>query len=283
MPSDDSLTRSGPSDESRVPPGTVIAAGILFFAAMLLGATLYALGQSVERFRWDTLRNGGLLFLVIVSGLTAAALILAASIKVASVLTPAVFRGHRGRRRLQQAKRKVRQTIGRRHELQEEQARLTAMMQASFLYERESARIANSQAVREFQKALQSGVVRSCEVVFQHLNRTVDQYEQVVFEVESSSLTADEKAELLESLTRQLNISGLNERHQRTQKLMEDAIWRVRFRKARILARRNPDSARRYLQSLRESDTSHRILIQLESLLKELQDAAPISTSPGNS
>lgn len=248
----------------------LVAGILLLLLATLLGATLYAIGQSGERFRWDTFRNGGSLFVLILAGTVVVGFVFTVVFRLVATLSPQSLKMMKERRQLNSARKKVLSTIDRRHQMQEEQARLTAMMQASYLYERESARISNSQALREFQTALQSGLVRSCEIVFDHLNRTVEHYEQVVSEIDQSSLDASDKTELLNSLSRALDTGPLAQRQRSAQRMMEDAIWGVRLRKARLMARRSPDAARKYLQSVRQPDTSHRILIQVEALLKEL-------------
>ncbi len=250
--------------------GTAAVVALFFLVAMLLGATIYALGQTTENFRWETFRNGSLMFLLIVGGTCAAGLVMTLLLRLLFAISPPSFNSINEKRRLDRARRRVMSTIEQRRQKQEEQARLTAMMQASYLYEKESARLTNSQAMREFQKALQSGVVRSCEIVFTHLNQAVEQYEQVVSEIERSELETSDKAELLETLTRSLDVSSLDQRHRAAQRMMEDAVWRVRLRKARLMGRRNPESARKYLDSVRDSETSHRILIQIEALLKDL-------------
>lgn len=259
-----------PNEQATSPYGIVAGAIALFSTGMLVGATLQALGHRVDGFNWTTFRNGGLAFLLIVTGVCGAGLLFTLLLKALYVLSPASLKLLSERRRLRSASRRVLTTIDRRHELQEEQARLTSLLQASYLYEKESARIANSQALREFQKALQSGVVRSCEVVFEHLNSMVEQYEQVVREIESSALPDADKTALLDTLSKQLNTASLDQRHRTARRMMEDAIWGVRLRKARLLSRRNPESARRYLSSVRKPDTSHRILIQIDAMLREL-------------
>lgn len=268
------------TDESSVRPDSVepsgrhyfpaAAAVLLFLAAMLLGATLHALGQRVENFRWETFRNGALVFLIILLATLVSVFVVTILFRLLALVSPQSLQMLSERRRLTGARRKAVSTIERRRQMQEEQARLTAMMQAKYLFERESARVSNSQALREFQKALQTGLVKSCEIVFDHLNRTVENYEQVVAEIDQSSLNASEKTELLNSLSRTLDTAALGQRQRSAQKMMEDAIWRVRLRKTRLIAKRNPDAARRYLLSIRQSDTSHRILIQIDALLNEL-------------
>ncbi len=270
------MIRDEPTGNSEIDPrvnsaGTTAMAVLLFAVAMLLGATIYAVGQSADRFRWETFRSGAFVFLILLAGTAVAGLAMTLLLKAMYTISPMSMRMASERRRLNKARRRAMKTIHRRHELQEEQARITAMLQASYLYEKESARIGNSQALKEFRKALQTGVVNSCEIVFEHLNRTVEQYEQVVDEIEKSSLESSEKTELLDQLNRQLNVAGLDQRHRTTQRMMEDAIWRVRLQKARKMARRDSAAAIKYLNSVRGPDTSHRILIQINALLKDLQ------------
>ncbi len=243
---------------------------LLFIVAMLLGATIYSFGQRAESFRWSTFRSGGMVFVMVVAGIAAGGLILSLLIRLLAAVSPTSFQMLSERSQLKKARRRAVKAIDRRHTVQEEQARLTAMMQAAYLFERESARTANAKALAEFRKALQSGVVRSCEVAFDHLNQTVEQYEQVVAEIESSSLSDAEKADLLDKLSRQLDVGNMTQRHRSAQRMMEDAIWRVRFQKARILASRNPESALRYLRSIRKPDMTQRVLIQIDAMLNEL-------------
>ncbi len=252
--------------------GSLLFGVTLFFVAMLLGATIYAFGQRREPFDWQTFRNGAGLFLICVGGIAAGGAVLAVLFRFLIGLVPASVSNMSERNKLRQAKNRAVSAIDRRHRVQEEQARLTAMMQASYLYERESARTANAQALAEFRKALQSGVVSSCEVVFDHLNRTVEQYELVVAEIESCALGDGEKAVLLNELNRHLDVGGLTQRHHSAQKMMNDAIWRVRFRKARMMSRRSPESAIRYLHSVRDPEGSQRVLVQIDAMLQELSE-----------
>lgn len=242
---------------------------LLATVAAVLGATLYALGLRGENFRWETFRSGCFLFVLVLSAATVGIVAATLLIRGIAFISPRSLKVISEKRRLKKSQQRTLSTIHRRHELLEEHARLTARMQASFLFEKESAKLAESRAVREFQKALQSGVVRSCEIVFDHLNRTVDQFHQVVDEVSRSALSDSEKSDLLDQLTRQLDVPGTVHRNRSAQKMMEDAVWRVRFRKARLLSRRSPAMACQYLQSLRRPDITHRLLVQIDALLKE--------------
>ena len=163
--------------------------------------------------------------------------------------------------------------LKRRHSLQEERARLTAKMQATYVMEKESARVANQQALQELRVALQSSMVRSCEIVFDHLNRTLDHYNDLVAEIESSDLPILEKKELLDTLSAKLNVETQDQRRQSAQKMMETAIWEVRFRKARMMARREVGAAVTYLQKIRGRTDSHRILLQIDAIIRELTAA----------
>lgn len=251
--------------------GYILLPAVLIVFSVLLGAVVYALGMRAENFQWNTFRTGAMLFIGVVAAALAGTVVVTLAVRVIAFISPRSLQVVSEKRRLNQSRKKAVSAIRRRHQLQEEHARLTARMQAAYLFEKESARIADSQAVRELQKAVQSSMVRSCEVVFDHLNRTVEEYQRVVDEIRSSSLTDGEKSELLDQLTRQLDVPGEAHRHRSAQRMMEDAIWRVRFRKARLLSRRNPVTARQYLQTLRKSGTSHRMLVQIDALMKELQ------------
>ncbi|MCA9034225.1 MAG: hypothetical protein KDA91_03790 [Planctomycetaceae bacterium] len=253
--------------------GMIVLGGVLLVTAMLLGATIYAFGVRGEGFRWDVFRGGAIVFLICIGCVAAGCILLTLLFRILMAFMPSSLRNWSSRGELNQARRRSVSAIERRHRVQEEQARLTAMMQASYLYERESARTSNARALGEFRKALQTGVVNSCEIVFDHLNRTIEQYERVVEEIEASELGDSERAELLNSLSRQLDVGAMTQRHRSAQRMMEDAIWRVRFQKARMMGRRNVESAVRYLQSVRKPDCSQRVLLQIDAMLAEFNDS----------
>jgi hypothetical protein len=245
--------------------------GFSVLTAAVLGATLYAVGMRVENFQWETFRSGSLLFVALLGSAAVGILLITMVIRGVAFVSPQSIRLASEKLRLRRTRRRALSAIHRRHQLQEEHARLTAEMQALFLFEKESAEVAGTRSVREFQKALQSGAVRSCEIVFDHLNRMVDQYQRLVEEINQSSLETSEKSDLLDQLVRQLDVPGVAHTNRSAQKMMEDAIWRVRFRKIRLLHRRNPTAAGQYLQSLRKKGASHRMLVQLDALQKELK------------
>ena len=135
--------------------------------------------------------------------------------------------------------------------------------------EKESAKVANQQALTELRGALQTSMVRSCEIVFEHLNRTLDQYHDLIAEIESSPLSAVEKKELLDSLSARLDVDSMEQKRRSTQQMMESAIWDVRFRKARLLAKKKSQTAVDYLQKLRQRTESHKVLLQIDAMIKE--------------
>ncbi len=135
---------------------------------------------------------------------------------------------------------------------------------------KESAKVANQQALQELRGALQTSMVRSCEIVFEHLNRTLDRYHELIGEIESSALSALEKKELLDTLNAKLNVDSLDQKRQSTQQMMESAIWEIRFRKARMMAKKKSDAAISYLKKIRQRTESHKILLQIDALIREL-------------
>ena len=103
----------------------IVAGVLLFLLATLLGATMYALGQTGESFRWETFRNGGSLFVVILAGTVVAGLTFAIVFRLLATLSPQSLQLMSERRRLNGARKKALSTIDRRHQMQEEQGRLT--------------------------------------------------------------------------------------------------------------------------------------------------------------
>jgi hypothetical protein len=209
---------------------------VVLLVGFLLITIIYTLGEKFRGFRWDTFRDGlftfGLILLVtvlMIAGLTVFG-------RGVALLWPEMLTALAVRRRLRKARRRAETAIEEKHRLSEERARLTAQLKATFLFEKETIRSANAQASQEFRDALQSTVMRSCEIALNHISQLVDQYEKVVAEIEQSELPDSEKAELLDALTSQLDVAATEERNKNAQKMMESEIWKVRFRKARTLA-----------------------------------------------
>ena len=242
----------------------------LFIAGAATGSMLYAFGLAGRHFDVSVLRGGLLTFGIISLSVAAGVMFMTVLIQVLAILWPRSLTFWSENRLLRRAKKKTVSLLQRRHHLQEERARLTAKMQATYVMEKESAKVANQQALQELRGALQTSMVRSCEIVFEHLNRTLDRYNELIGEIEASALSALEKKELLDSLGTKLNVDTLDQKRQSTQQLMESAIWEIRFRKARMMARKKSDAAVSYLKKIRQRTESHKILLQIDALIREL-------------
>ena len=261
-------------DDDAIDGRILLAMGVLLFlAGAVTGAMLYAFGIAGRQFNISVLRGGLTTFGVVSLCVAVGVVLMTSLIRLIGYLWPRTLTIWSENRLLRRSRRKSISLLRRRHTLQEERARLTAKMQATFVMEKESARIANQQALQELRSALQSSMVRSCEIVFDHLNRTLEHYNDLVAEIESSDLPTLEKKELLDTLNTKLNVEAQNQRGQSAQKMMETAIWEVRFRKARMIARREVGAAVSYLQKIRRRTDSHRILLQIDAMIRELTAA----------
>lgn len=261
-------------DES--PDGRILLAGgvFLFIAGAATGAMLYAFGLAGRHFDISVLRGGLLTFGVISLVIAVGVIAMTGLMKLLAVFWPRSLTIWSEVRLLRKAKKRTLSLLTRRHGLQEERARLTAKMQATYVMEKESARVANQKSLQELRGALQLSMVRSCEIVFEHLNRTLDQYHELIAEIEASFLPAMEKKELLDSLSTKLNVEAIDQKRQSAQQMMESAIWEIRFRKARMMAGRKTAAAVDYLQKIRQRTESHRILLQIDALISELTASA---------
>lgn len=243
--------------------------GLLFILLFLV--VIYALGERVQGFRWHTFRNGiltlGTILLavsVVVGGFTLL-------IRNVAHYAPASLLLISERRKLNKARRSATDAISKKQELNEERARMTAQLQATYLFEKESSRAANAQATQEFREALQSSVMRSCEIAFNHITQVVEQYERVVAEIEDCSLPATDKADLLNTLTKQLDLAATEERNKDAQKMMEAEVWKIRFQKAKLLSKRNPESALKYLQKIMKEAKGQRLKEKINTLIDSLR------------
>ncbi len=256
-------------DES--PDGRILLAGgvLLFMAGAVTGAMLYAFGLAGRHFDISVLRGGLLTFGVISLAVAVGIILMTALIRLLTVFWPRSLTIWSEIRLLRKAKKKTLSLLTRRHGLQEERARLTARMQATYVMEKESAKVANQQALQELRGALQLSMVRSCEIVFEHLNRTLDQYHELIAEIEASFLPSIEKKTLLDALSAKLNVDAVDQKRKSAQQMMESAIWEIRFRKARMMASRKTAAAVQYLQKIRQRTESHRILLQIDALINE--------------
>lgn len=248
------------------------AFGLLFLLLFL--AVIYSIGEKLDGFSWRTLKNGMLTFGVILLSACVAVIALTGLIRGIKFLIPETVQYMTERRQLRKSQRQVRTAIDEKQRLSEERARMTSRLQATFLFEKESTRAANAQASREFREALQTSVMRSCEIAFSHIAQVVEQYESVVSEIETSDLPRAEKAELLNSLSEQLDVAATEERNKDAQKMMEAEIWKVRFRKARVMAKDKPQAAIRYLQEIQTEARSSRLKTKISSLIESLIDEA---------
>lgn len=263
------------SEDESIDGRLLLAGGVfLFLSGAACGAMLYAFGLAGRRFDVSVLRGGLLTFGVISLGVAVGVVLMTGLIQVIGVLWPRSLTFWSESRLLRRARKRALTHLQRRHNLQEERARLTAKMQATYVMEKESAKVANQQALQELRGALQTSMVRSCEIVFEHLNKTLDHYHELIAEIERSALSATEKKDLLDALSARLNVESLDQKRQSTQQLMESAIWEIRFQKARMMARKRTDAAVSYLQRIRQRTESHKVLLQIDALIRELTASA---------
>ena len=96
----------------------------------------------------------------------------------------------------------------------------------------------------------------------------------MIAEIEVSSLPPVEKKRLLDALSAKLNVEAVDQNRHSAQQMMESAIWEIRFRKARMMASRRTDAAVDYLQKIRQRTESHRVLLQIDALIRELTASA---------
>ena len=259
------------SDDDALDSRLVVVGGVvLFIAGAACGAMLYAFGLAGRTFNFSVLRGGLLTFGIISLCVAVGVIFMTAFIQLLGVLWPKSLTFWSENRLLRRAKKRAMSQLDRRHRLQEDRARLTAKMQATYVMEKESAKVANQQALQELRGALQTSMVRSCEIVFEHLNRTLDRYHELIGEIEGSTLAAGEKKELLDALSAKMNADSLDQKRQSTQQMMETAIWEIRFRKARMMARSRSEAAVNYLKKIRQRTESHKILLQIDALIREL-------------
>ena len=229
----------------------------VLLVSLLLLAVIYSLGEALEGFQWRYLRNGLIGFLAITLGICVLVLVTSLVVKGLTLFWSKTFHGRSERRQLEKASTAANNALIEKHRLNEDRARLTTQLQAAYLFEKESSPATNARAAKEFRTALQTGVMKSCEIAFDHIGKVIDQYEKVVAEIQTSSLSDGEKAQLLNSLTKQLDVAATDQRNIHAEKMMEAEIWKVRFRKAKMIAVENPKAAVKYLNSIRnEARTS---------------------------
>lgn len=247
---------------------------LVLLVILLMLAIVYSIGQAINGFHWQTFRNGLLTFGVIMLAVSVVIILVTVLMRNAVLLGPETLQRMKERRALKAARKEAARAIDEKHRLSEERARLTAQLKATFLYERETTDAANAQASEAFRQALQTSVMQSCRIAFDQINQVIEQYESVVREIETSALPAGEKAELLRSLTTHLDIHATEDRHRNAQKVMESEIWKVRFRKARLMAQDRVETAVRYLQQIRSEARSAKMRQKIDSLIESLRESA---------
>lgn len=246
---------------------------LVLLVLLLLLAIIYSIGQAINGFHWQTFRNGLLTFGVIMLAVSVVIILVTVLMRNAVILGPESLQRMKERRALKAARKEAAAAIDEKHRLSEERARLTAQLKATFLYERETSDAANAQASEAFRQALQTSVMQSCRIAFDQINQVIEQYEAVVREIESSALPAGEKAELLRSLTAHLDIQATENRHRDAQRVMESEIWKVRFRKARLMAKERSETAVSYLQQVRSEARSAKMRQKIDALVESLRDS----------
>ncbi|MEP3481249.1 MAG: hypothetical protein ABJZ55_18560 [Fuerstiella sp.] len=246
---------------------------VLLFA-LLAFVVVYVVGEKAADFQWHHLKRGLLSFGVILLGISAFLVLSTGAIKTVRYLWPDIAENRIQRFRMKAAKRTAVAAISKKQQLSEERARLTAQLQATYLFEKETSVTANAKASQQFRSALQTSVTKSCEIAFDHISEVVQQYERVLAEIDGSSLPEKDKADLLQQLTSQLEVAATSQRNRDAQQLMESEIWKVRFRKARMLIKQNPAVAIRYLQSIRQEAKGQRLRERISELAETAQQAA---------
>ncbi|MCA9059734.1 MAG: hypothetical protein KDA85_14605 [Planctomycetaceae bacterium] len=250
---------------------TRFAIGALVFLVALLVLTLiYLLGEKVQGFSWTVFCDGLLAFVAILLTACVAIALITVLLRLFVLFVPEKLRSRGERSRLRKARRKAEQAISAKEQLSEERVRLTAQMQATFLFEKETSATVNARASQEFRDALQAGIVRSCSVAYDQIHRVMENYEQLVREITESQLPDGEKTELLKSLVRQLDVAAAEQRNRDACRVMENEIWKVRFRKARLLAKSSRSAGESYLRELIRVARSPQLKHKLETLLTEI-------------
>lgn len=259
-----------PEEQAKDLGGFGVGLLVLLFALLAL-LVIYVVGEKAADFQWHHLKRGLLSFGVIVLGISAFLVLSTGAIKTVRYLWPDIAENRIQRSRMKAAKKTAVAAISKKQQLSEERARMTAQLQATYLFEKETSVTANAKASQEFRSALQSSVTKSCEIAFDHISEVVQQYERVLAEIDGSSLPEKDKADLLQQLTSQLEIAATSQRNRDAQQLMESEIWKVRFRKSRMLIKQNPAKAMKYLQTIRKEATGQRLREKISELVATAQ------------
>lgn len=280
------MPEPGRPDNDNEPEGpdlrVLMGAGtFLFLAGAVFGAAVYSLGIARRTFDLSMLRGGLLTFGIVTLLCVTGVVLMTIFIQILGVLWPRSLTIWSEHRLLRRARNRTLSLLHRRHRMQEERARLTARLQATYILEKESAAVANQKALQELRSALQVSAVRSCEIVMEHLNQTLEHYQQLVEEIENSSLDTAAKKELYDLLQAKLNLDSSEQKRQSAQAMMENAIWDVRLEKARRMGTKNISSAIAYLEKLRKKTEIHRVLLRIDALTKELQSSEKARVEAG--
>lgn len=255
-----------PEEQAKDLGGFGIGLLALLFA-LLAVLVVYVVGEKAANFQWHHLKRGLLTFGVIVLGISAFLVLSTGAIKTVRYLWPDIAENRIQRSRLKTARKSAAESISKKQQLSEERARLTAQLQATYLFEKETSVTANAKASQEFRTALQASVTKSCKIAFDHISEVVQQYERVLVEIDGSSLPEKDKADLLQQLTSQLEIAATSQRNRDAQQLMESEIWKVRFRKARMLIKQNHSAAQQYLHAIRKEAKGQRLRERISELM----------------
>ena len=141
--SDDTPEDLSESRFSRTDVFSWAALGIAFGCGTLFGLLMAVIGRKTAGRALPEFVNGTLFFLGLLAALLLGALLLVMAVRVTVSLLPAGLRVLPERRRLKKSRGQAEQAIARRQELLEEQTRVTACLQAAFLFEKESGRLTN--------------------------------------------------------------------------------------------------------------------------------------------
>lgn len=262
-----------PEEQAKDLGGFGVGLLALLFGLLAL-LVVYVVGEKAAGFQWHHLKRGLLSFGVIVLGISAFLVLSTGAIKTVRYVWPDIAENRLQRFRLKSAKKTAVEAISKKRQLSEERARLTAQLQATYLFEKETSVTANAKASQEFRTALQTSVTKSCEIAFDHISEVVQQYERVLAEIDGSSLPEKDKADLLQQLTSQLEIAATGQRNRDAQQLMESEIWKIRFRKARMLIKQNPAAAMKYLQAIRKDARGQRMREKISELIETAQQTS---------
>ena len=111
---------------------------IALLVLLLFLAVVYSVGEKVQGFRWNTLRDGLFTSGVVVLGICLTIVAITAGIRGLTHLWPQGMQRVVERRQLKKARRAADAAIEKKHRLSEERARLTAQLKATFLFEKET-------------------------------------------------------------------------------------------------------------------------------------------------